>query len=74
MKQTSGTVIIAHRRRGRDYWDGYTVRTETEAKEYMASLRSRGRIARSFPDMLAYRADCNRMLDLWEKKRKQRAC
>ena len=63
------TVIIAHRRRGYDYWEGYTERSESDAKELVAYYHSLGQIAKVFPSMTEYRTDCIKRLDKWEVKR-----
>lgn len=38
------TVIIAHRRRGSDYWKGYTERAETESNSWVDYFHSIGQI------------------------------
>jgi hypothetical protein len=63
------TVIIANRRRGIDYWEGYAERLEAEAKEWMDYYHSTGQIVKVFPSMIKYRADCEKLLDKWEAKR-----
>ena len=63
------TVIIAHRRRGQDYWDGYSEKSNSEAKKWIDYYRSLGRIAKIFPNIIEYRADCEKRLDKWEAKR-----
>ena len=65
---TVSTVIIAHRRRGHDYWEGYIERLEAEAKEWVDYFRSLIQTAKIFPSMTEYRADCNKRLDKWETK------
>ena len=66
---TISTVIIAHRRRGQDYWDGYEERAENETKGIVSYYRSIGRIVKVFPSIVEYRADCNKKLDKWEAKK-----
>jgi hypothetical protein len=66
----TGTVIIAHRRRGKDYWEGYTEKPATHEKEELAYYRGIGHIARSFPSISAFRDNCNNILDRLEAKRK----
>ena len=63
------TVIIASRRRGQDYWEGYTERLESDAKELVCYYRSLGRIVKVFPGIIEYRDDCNKRLDKWEAER-----
>lgn len=65
------TVIIAHRRRGSDYWEGYTERSEMETHEWVDYYRSIGQIVKVFSGINEFRADCNRMLDKWDTKRKR---
>lgn len=65
------TVIIAHRRRGSDYWEGYTERAETESNIWVDYFHSIGQIVKVFPGISEYRADCNKMLDKWDKERKR---
>ena len=64
----NNTVIIAHRRRGQDYWEGYTERTKSEAKEWVNYFRSSGNIVKVFPSLIEYRSDCGRLLDKIEAK------
>ena len=70
------TVIIANRRANKDYWEGCTEKTESEAQAYITQLRSltgaEKRIIKTFADMTAYRADAEKKLDAWEKKRKSK--
>jgi hypothetical protein len=63
------TVIIANRRRGSDYWEGYIERFEAEAKEWMDYYRGVGQIVKIFSSMNEFRADCEKLLDKWEAKR-----
>lgn len=65
------TVIIAHRRRASDYWEGYTERSETETHEWVDYYRSIGQIVKVFPGTSEFRVDCNKMLDRWSKERKR---
>ncbi len=62
------TVIIARRRRGKDYWEGYSMVDTATALEWQKEARASGVIAKIFADMTAYRADCKRMLDMIEAK------
>lgn len=64
------TVIIAYGRRGSDYWEGYTERTETESNGWVDYYRSIGQIAKVFSSMSEIRADCNKLFDRWNIKRK----
>ena len=66
---TASSVIIAHRRRGQDYWEGYAERSEGGAKEWVDYFHSLGQIVKVFPSMTDYRADCNKRLDKLEAKR-----
>ena len=65
----ASSIIIAHRRRGNGYWEGYVERPETEAKEWLSYYRNIDRIAKIFSNMAEYRADCNKRLDKWGVKR-----
>lgn len=65
------TVIIAHRRRGQDYWEGYSELLTSEAEEWVGYYRNLCRIVKVFPSMAEYRADCDKLLDNWEAKRKK---
>lgn len=65
------TVIIAHQRRGSDYWEGYTERAETESNSWVDYYRSIGQIVKVFSNISEFHADCNRMLDKWDKERKR---
>jgi hypothetical protein len=40
-----GTVIIAYRRIGQGYWEGYTERSESDAKEWAGYYHSISQIA-----------------------------
>lgn len=55
-------VIIAHRRRGSDYWEGYTKHSEIETHEWVDYFHSIGQIVKVFPSISEFRADCNRLL------------
>jgi hypothetical protein len=66
------TVIIAYRLRRQDYWEGYTERPETEAKEWIAHYKSHGLIVEEFSSMNEYHVDCKKLLDKWEAKRTDR--
>lgn len=68
----NNTVIIAHRRRRKVYWEGYAERLETEKKEWIDYFRSTGQIVDVFSDMIEYRADCERQLDKLEASQKKR--
>ena len=68
----TSTVIIAHRRRRRDYWEGYAERPEAEAKDWLDYFRSVSQIAKVFSSMTEYRLDCNKRLDKWQAKRASR--
>jgi hypothetical protein len=61
-------VIIANRRKGINYWEGYAERRETEIKEWIDYYRSIGQIVKTFPSMIEYRANCEKLLDKWEAK------
>lgn len=63
------TVIIANRRRGQDYWEGYTERPEAESKNWIDYYRGLGQIAKVFPSMAEYRANCEKLLDRWAATR-----
>ena len=63
------TVIIAHRRRGSDYWEGYTERSETDASSWVDYYHSLGQIVKVFQNISDFRADCNRLLDTWDSSR-----
>lgn len=65
------TVIIAHRRRGSDYWEGYTERSEKEIHVWVDYYHSTGQVAKIFPNISEFRIDCNKMLDRWSKERKR---
>lgn len=65
------TVIVAHRRRGSDYWEGYTECSEMETHKWVDYYRSIGQIVKVFPSISKFRADCNKMLDKWNKERKR---
>lgn len=71
VKMEEKTVIIAHRRRESDYWEGYTERTETETHEWVDYYRSIGQIVKVFPNISKFRANCNKMLDKWDIERKR---
>ncbi len=66
------TVIIAHRRRGAGYWEGYGERPEADADEWLGYFRGLGQIAKAFPTMSAFQRDCERLLDRLEKRDKRR--
>lgn len=63
------TVVIAHRRRGSNYWEGYTERAETESNSWVDYFHSIGQIVKIFPDTNEFRADCNKLLDKWDRER-----
>ena len=62
-------MIIANRRRGKDYWEGYAERLVSEANEWVSYYRSLGQIAKVFTGMAEFRADCNKRLDKRETTR-----
>jgi hypothetical protein len=69
---TVKTVIIAHRRRGQDYWEGYNEQSEADSNSLIAYYRSIGQIVKVFPSMTEYRADCNGRLDKKDATRQNR--
>lgn len=50
------TVIIAHRRRGSNCWEGYTERAETESNSWVDYLHSIGQIVKVFSGISEFRA------------------
>ena len=66
------TVIIAHRRIGQDYWEGYAERPESEVENWVDYFGNLGQIARKFASITDYRADCCKLLDEWDSKRKEK--
>ena len=58
-------MIIAHRRRDQDYWEGYTECDEAVVKERADYFSSLGQIVKVFPSMAKYHDDCNKLLDIW---------
>ncbi len=66
------TVIIAHRRKGSDYWEGYSERTVAEADSWVAYFHSLGQIVKVFHGLGEFRADCNKLLDRWEERQRRK--
>ena len=62
-------MIVAHRRRDVDYWEGHKVCAEAETKEWADYYRSLGQIVEVFTSTTEFRADCNKLLDMWRAKR-----
>ncbi len=66
------TVIIAHRRKGSDYWEGYSERTVAEADSWVAYFHSLGQIVKVFHGLGEFQADCNKLLDRWEERQRRK--
>ena len=65
----NNTVIIANRGRGRDFWINHFECPETEANEWIVYFRNRRQVAKVFPSLAEYRADCERLRAKWEAER-----
>ncbi len=66
------TVIIAHRRKGSDYWEGYSERTIAEADSWVDYFHSLGQIVKVFRGLSEFRADCIKLLDCWEEQERRK--
>ncbi len=70
VRKLEETVIIAHRREGSDYWEGYSERTVAETDSWVNyfHFHSLGQIVKVFRGLGEFRADCNKLLDRWEER------